>query len=109
MMMMQIMIAFRWICSTFLKEDVNARSRPTPTAFVMDITNHLCDLIDDKHFTSANVNLCFQVADSSKSKAQGKPPTTSNRTTSKSNHPRVDLHLSWVAESLIVLLLQLLL
>jgi len=103
------MIAFRWICSTFLKEDVNARSRPTPTAFVMDITNHLCDLIDDKHFTSANVNLCFQVADSSKSKAQGKPPTTSNRTTSKSNHPRVDLHLSWVAESLIVLLLQLLL
>ena len=74
--------SFQMDLFNFLKEDVNARSRPP--AFVMEITNRLCDLIDDKHFTSANVNLCFQVAGSSKSEAHGKTPTTSNKTTSKS-------------------------
>ena len=74
--------SFQMDLFNYLREDVNARNRPT--AFVMAITNRLHDLIDDKHFTSANVGLCFQVASSSKSKAQGKTPTTSNKTTSKS-------------------------
>lgn len=81
-MLMMTLIMIQMDLFNFLKEDVNARSRPP--AFVMEITNRLCDLIDDKHFTSANVNLCFQVAGSSKSEAHGKTPTTSNKTTSKS-------------------------
>jgi len=99
--------SFQMDLFNFLKEDVNARSRPI--AFVMEITNRLCDLIDDKQFTSANVGIVVKLLGVVKVKHMGRPPQPAIRLRPSPNHPRVDLHLSWVAESSIVVLLQLLL
>ena len=73
----------------YLKNEIKAKSRPTE--FVHDIANRLFDMLDDKHFTSANVELCYQTLQnkrktrrSTATAQQRKTPTTSNTTTKKS-------------------------
>jgi len=57
----------------YLGKEMKAKSRPVN--FVYDITNHSFDMIDDKHFTSANVELCFEVS----RKRRGKTTKTSKK------------------------------
>jgi hypothetical protein len=71
----------------YLKNEIKAKSRPTE--FVHDIANRLFDMLDDKHFTSANVELCYQTLQNKRktrpsTAQQRKTPTTSNTTTNKS-------------------------
>ena len=42
----------------FLKKITKAKSRPVD--FVYGITQDIFDLIDNKHFTTENVEMCFQ-------------------------------------------------
>ena len=70
----------------YLKNEIKAKSRPTK--FVHDIAIRLFDMLGDKHFTSANVELCYQTLENKRKKRpstaqQRKTPKTSNTTTNK--------------------------